>query len=1074
MSTKKLLSRFYTTGTRLVILAAMLMAAFISSVTPASAATVPFDLYAVSGTTTLGVQTVTVWGYNSTGIAATKPGGPVLIVNQGDTVQITLHNQLTTESTALLFQGQAMIPDTTGATANGGTKTYTFTATNPGTFLYEAGLLPNAEHQTAMGLYGALIVRPATADQAYDSATTAFNNEAVLVLSEVDPALNNSATPSTFDMRNYAPRYFLINGKSYPSTDPIASAAGNNVLLRYVNAGIQQHSMAVLGLRQNFVAKDGSLLPTLTHNVAAESLAPGQTGDAIITIPVATTTASKFAVYDGSLMLRNSNTAGFGGMLTFVTTGPTVIVPPIVPTTSGVALSPNTTNGSAAVILSASINSATSTITAAEYFIDATGANGTGIAMAGSFGSATVAVNATISIAQLSALASGNHTIYVHGTDGINWSAFASAVLKLDKAGPVSSGLTLTPNPSSGSVSVALSATGNDSATGGSNIAAAEYTIDGGAVPCILPSTSTCPMVASTTAAPVASITATIRSGLSAGSHTVAVRSQDALGNWGSPATITLNVVASPPVTSLVSASKNPNNGALPLNSSQPVVRVTATMTSTGSTVSAAEGFIDSNPATTVRGFPFVPSDGSFNSATETGYGDIPLTTINTLSAGNHDIYVRGKDALGNWGLMSTTILVIDRTAPTVSAANVTPAASNNASVIISATATDTACTPLPSICVVGGGEYYIDAAGVAGTGVAMTPAAALPTTTISASIPATTIAALTTGNHTIYVRAKDAAGNWSTSTANATLLIDRTAPTFSGITLTPNSIAAGTATVNLTVNGASDGAGGSGVAGGEWWFGSTNITAGTGTAFSGLTATINTSALTANTTVRVRIRDAAGNWSVSPSSGVRTATLTVTAPIPDAIFADGFESGNTNAWSSTSGTTSVTAGAALVGTRGLQVAGNGTNRVQYDFGTVANPATGTFDARFYFNPNGNAGTNQDIFVARTTGGTTVFRVRYRWNGGSPQVQIQVGTGTGNAAWTNITNNASNRIEVVWQSGSTLQLFVGGSLVANQSLVATATSVGQFRLGSVTSGGIATLEYFDAFSAKRSVTPYGP
>jgi len=163
-----------------------------------------------------------------------------------------------------------------------------------------------------------------------------------------------------------------------------------------------------------------------------------------------------------------------------------------------------------------------------------------------------------------------------------------------------------------------------------------------------------------------------------------------------------------------------------------------------------------------------------------------------------------------------------------------------------------------------------------------------------------------------------------------------------------------------------------------------------------------------------------------------------------------------------------------MVGNLGLQAQGNNTNYVQYNFGTTANPATGTFDARFYFNPNGNTGTNQDIFVARTTGGNTVFRVRYRWNSGSPQVQIQVGTGTGNAAWTGITNGASNRIEVVWQSGSTLQLFVGGSLVANQSLTANTNSVGQFRLGSVTSGGNATLEYFDAFLAKRSTTPYGP
>ncbi len=63
---------------------------------------------------------------------------------------------------------------------------------------------------------------------------------------------------------------------------------------------------------------------------------------------------------------------------------------------------------------------------------------------------------------------------------------------------------------------------------------------------------------------------------------------------------------------------------------------------------------------------------------------------------------------------------------------------------------------------------------------------------------------------------------------------------------------------------------------------------------------------------------------------------------------------------------------------------------------------------------------------------------------------------------------------MVWQSGTTLQLFVGASVVANQSLVAPVNSVGQFRLGSVISGGNATLEYFDALAAKRSITPYGP
>ena len=67
-----------------------------------------------------------------------------------------------------------------------------------------------------------------------------------------------------------------------------------------------------------------------------------------------------------------------------------------------------------------------------------------------------------------------------------------------------------------------------------------------------------------------------------------------------------------------------------------------------------------------------------------------------------------------------------------------------------------------------------------------------------------------------------------------------------------------------------------------------------------------------------------------------------------------------------------------------------------------------------------------------------LFHVRYRRNGAQPQVQIQVGA-TANATWVNITNNASNRIEVVWQSGTTLQLYVNGTL--SQTLTAGAGSV---------------------------------
>ena len=111
------------------------------------------DLYARAGSTALpDGTTVPVWGYSDSAAGTVvKPGGPTLEVTEGDVVTITLNNELG-EATGLLFQGQQMVPDRTGAPA-GGTTTYTFTADHAGTFLYEAALLPNAQHQVAMGLF---------------------------------------------------------------------------------------------------------------------------------------------------------------------------------------------------------------------------------------------------------------------------------------------------------------------------------------------------------------------------------------------------------------------------------------------------------------------------------------------------------------------------------------------------------------------------------------------------------------------------------------------------------------------------------------------------------------------------------------------------------------------------------------------------------------------------------------------------------------------------------------------------------------------------------------------------------
>ena len=201
----------------------------------------------MTGTATVLGTPIPIWGFSATGTAgsATAPG-PVLVVQQGDVVTITLHNQIAGESVSLALPGQAPHAftgtagdDTTGV-GNGGTRAYSFTAGRPGTFLYEAGHTSNGSRQVAMGLAGALIVLPGdgTPSGRYGTAgtaATAYDDDGLVVLSEIDPALN--AAPNTFDMRNFRPKYRLINGKPFPASDPISTDQGHTVLIRYVNVG---------------------------------------------------------------------------------------------------------------------------------------------------------------------------------------------------------------------------------------------------------------------------------------------------------------------------------------------------------------------------------------------------------------------------------------------------------------------------------------------------------------------------------------------------------------------------------------------------------------------------------------------------------------------------------------------------------------------------------------------------------------------------------------------------------------------------------------------------------------------
>jgi FtsP/CotA-like multicopper oxidase with cupredoxin domain len=332
------------TKSKILLVLAIIAAGLMYGGSTASAATTTINLCALPGNATLtGAVSVPIWGFATTTTAgdcstatASLPG-PQLEV----TLSATEPTTVTFNVTNALPAGHSITFEIPGITfgagpadiAPGGTLTRSFTApvsppvsppapgaaNGPGTYLYGSG--GDGGRQQAMGLYGALIVRPSTAGQAYESAGTAYDVEAPLVLSAVDPAFNDD--PMAFDMHSYRATYWLINGKAYPDTPGITAAAGSRVLLRYLNAGYDNTTMMLLGMHEHVVAKDAWPLNN-PYDAIADTIPAGATEDAIATVP-AGGGPNGFPLFNRQLHLTNGDQTGQsptpsagGGMLTFI------------------------------------------------------------------------------------------------------------------------------------------------------------------------------------------------------------------------------------------------------------------------------------------------------------------------------------------------------------------------------------------------------------------------------------------------------------------------------------------------------------------------------------------------------------------------------------------------------------------------------------------------------------------------------------------------------------------------------------------------------------------------------------
>src|SRR6516165_10688427 len=314
-------------------------------------------------------EAVYSWGYgcNGTpaGFAPTLPNqncptmqvpGPTLIVHENDTVTVNLPNGLPTAAgnTSILFPGFTLTSTTcsTGAVQGlltceavpGGTVTYTFTATAPGTHAYYSGT--QGDLQIEMGLYGAIIVLPSTipancnsgyhtlnataqgasssahpgvletdfrlAHAAYDHPGSCYDREYLFQWAEMDTRIHRQALAQVTALTGctagavgcslsvqtepYHPAYFLINGRSMPDLmDPNFAGEyphqpynanphmhlGELTLVRTIGQGRWQHPFHEHANHVRILARDGNL--ELSGSATNVTYTSGLTGDTGVT-----------------------------------------------------------------------------------------------------------------------------------------------------------------------------------------------------------------------------------------------------------------------------------------------------------------------------------------------------------------------------------------------------------------------------------------------------------------------------------------------------------------------------------------------------------------------------------------------------------------------------------------------------------------------------------------------------------------------------------------------------------------------------------------------------------------------
>ena len=211
-------------------------------------------------------------GFSDTNAALRVPAQS-FIVQEGDTVSITITNTLNTSHSWVI----AGVVDS-GTIAGGQTKTFSFTAPQAGSYLFYDKL--NAPYNRLVGLHGAMAVMPAGSSTTLYSGSPTFKKQLFWIFNDIDPVWHDRVRQNLVPNTTFMPRYFTLNGKSsrppgatgysdpninsmYDPLTTIEGYIGDRTLIRIFNAGQCTHSMHWHANHVEWLTENGVKRPTI-------------------------------------------------------------------------------------------------------------------------------------------------------------------------------------------------------------------------------------------------------------------------------------------------------------------------------------------------------------------------------------------------------------------------------------------------------------------------------------------------------------------------------------------------------------------------------------------------------------------------------------------------------------------------------------------------------------------------------------------------------------------------------------------------------------------------------------------